>query len=148
MKRIKLLYVVPHLSTGGMPQFVLERVKALLNHKDKFEVYILEYSQFSYTYVVQRNQLIELLDGDGHFITLGGTNEEERKYRLVDFIKEREIDIVHSEEMLEGFESFNHIPLDLLNKIYDKDRTWRMVETCHNIWFDPNHSKKFHPEAY
>ena len=148
MERIKLLYVVPHLSTGGMPQFVLERVKALLNHKDKFEVYVLEYSQFSYTYVVQRNQLIELLDGDGHFITLGGTNEEERKYRLADFIKDREIDIVHSEEILEGFESFNHIPLDLLNKIYDKDRTWRIVETCHNIWFDPNHSKKFHPEAY
>ena len=95
MERIKLLYVVPHLSTGGMPQFVLERVKALLNHKDKFEVYVLEYSQFSYTYVVQRNQLIELLDGDGHFITLGGTNEEERKYRLVDFIKDRVLTISH-----------------------------------------------------
>ena len=50
--------------------------------------------------------------------------------------------------MLEGFESFNKIPLPLLNQLYSNDRTWKMVETCHNVWFDPTNLKKFHPEAY
>ena len=50
--------------------------------------------------------------------------------------------------MVEGFEGFNRIPLDLLNQLYSNDRTWRMVETCHNVWFNPETNKKFNPDAY
>jgi autotransporter strand-loop-strand O-heptosyltransferase len=50
--------------------------------------------------------------------------------------------------MLDGFEAFNRIPLDLLNQIYSNDRSWRIVETCHNIWYDPKTNKKLQPEAY
>ena len=72
MEKIKLLYLTPHLSTGGMPQFVLKRIQLLQNFKDKVEIFLVEYSQFSNTYVVQRNQIIDLL-GEDHFFTLGGT---------------------------------------------------------------------------
>ena len=147
MKKIKLLYLTPHLSTGGMPQFVLKRIEDLQNFKDQIELFLVEYSQFSDTYIVQRNEIIKLL-GESHFFSLGGTTETKRKYQLIDIIKNNNIDIVHSEEMLEGFEGFNRIPLDLINQIYSNDRTWRMVETCHNVWFDPINLKKVHPEAY
>ena len=35
--KIKLMYVVPHLSTGGMPQFVLKRIEYLKKFNDKIE---------------------------------------------------------------------------------------------------------------
>jgi autotransporter strand-loop-strand O-heptosyltransferase len=147
MEKIKLLYLTPHLSTGGMPQFVLKRIQELQKFKDQIEVFLVEYSQFSNTYVVQRDEIIKLLDND-HFFSLGNTTDTKRKYEIIDIIKNNKIDIIHSEEMLEGFESFNRIPLPLLNQLYSNDRTWRMVETCHNIWFNPQTHKKFNPEAY
>ena len=145
--KIKLLYLTPHLSTGGMPQFVLKRIESLLEYKNEIEVFLVEYSQFSDTYIVQRNKIIELLDV-GHFWTLGWFTEPEKKYQLIDIIKENEIDIVHIEEIPEGFESFNKIPLDILNQLYDNNRTWKIVESCHNIWFDGNSNKKLHPDYY
>ena len=143
----KLLYLTPHLSTGGMPQFVLKRIEQLQKFKDQIEIFLVEYSQFSNTYVVQRDKIIDLL-GEGHFFSLGDTTDTKKKYELIDIIKNNNIDIVHSEEMLEGFESFNKIPLRLLNQLYSNDRTWKMVETCHNVWFNPQTHKKFNPEAY
>jgi len=146
MGKIKLLYLTPHLSTGGMPQFVLKRIKELQKYKNQIEIFLVEYSQFSDTYVVQRDQIINLL-GDDHFFSLGVSDEKDRKYELLNIIKDLKIDIVHSEEIIEAFESFNKIPLDLLNQIFDNNRTWKIVETCHNVWFDPT-NRKFHPDAY
>jgi len=116
MKKIKLLYLTPHLSTGGMPQFVLKRIQELQKFKNEIEIFLVEYSQFSSTYVVQRNEIIKLL-GENHFFSLGDTTDVDRKYQLLDIIKNNNIDIVHSEEMMEGFESFNKIPLPLLNEM-------------------------------
>ncbi len=147
MEKIKLLYLTPHLSTGGMPQFVLKRIESLQKFKDKIEIFLVEYSQFSDTYVVQRNKIIELL-GSNHFWTLGGTTEIEKKYQLIDILKNNNIDILHAEEIPEAFESFNSVPFDLLNQIYDNFRTWKIVETCHNVWFDANSKKKLHPDYY
>ena len=148
-KRMKLLYVTPHLSTGGMPQFLLKRIKELQNYKDEIEIFVVEFSRFSHTYVVQRDQIINLLD-DEHFINLsilGEENQEQKKERLIDIIKEKNIDVVHFEEISEAFESFNRVSKSLLNSIYTNDRTWKIVETCHNNWFSPN-NRKLHPDAY
>ena len=147
MEKIKLLYLTPHLSTGGMPQFVLKRIQELQKFKDQIEIFLVEYSQFSNTYVVQRNKIIDLL-GEDHFFSLGDTTDTKRKYQLIDILKNNKIDVVHSEEMIDGFESFNKVPIDLLNQIYSNDRTWRIIETCHNIWFNPPSDKKLHPDAY
>jgi autotransporter strand-loop-strand O-heptosyltransferase len=145
--KMKVLYLTPHLSTGGMPQFVLKRIQELQKHKDKIEIFLVEFSQFSDEYVVQRNEIIKIL-GEGHFFNLGFADDKQRKYELMDIIKNNNIDVVHSEEMVEGFEGFNRIPLDLLNQLYSNDRTWRMIETCHNVWFNPETNKKFNPDAY
>jgi len=147
MDKIKLLYLTPHLSTGGMPQFTLKRIEYLQKYKDQIEIFLVEYSLFSDTYVVQRNKIIELLD-ENHFFTLGVSTEKDKKYDLIKIINENKIDIVHAEEIPEAFESFNKIPKDILNQLYSNKRTWKIVETCHNVWYDANTLKKLHPDYY
>jgi autotransporter strand-loop-strand O-heptosyltransferase len=145
-KKLRLLFITPHLSTGGMPQFVLKRIQELQKYKDDVELFLVEYSQFSYEYVVQRNQIIELL-GEGHFWSLGYPAESELKPQLIDIIKNNNIDIIHFEEISEAFEGFNRIPLELLNEVFSNNRTWKIIESCHNVWFDPT-NRKYHPDAY
>jgi autotransporter strand-loop-strand O-heptosyltransferase len=145
-KKMKLLYITPHLSTGGMPQFVLKRIQELQKYKNEIEIFLVEYSQFSDTYVVQRNQIIDII-GKHHFFTLGASEEKERKYELLNIIRKNKIDIVHFEEISEGFEGFNRIPFDMLNEIYANNRTYKIVETCHNVWFNPD-NRKLSPDAY
>jgi autotransporter strand-loop-strand O-heptosyltransferase len=147
MDKIKLLYLTPHLSTGGMPQFTLKRIEYLQKYKDQIEIFLVEYSLFSDTYVVQRNKIIELLD-ENHFFTLGLSTEKDKKYDLIKIINKNKIDIVHAEEIPEAFESFNKIPKDILNQLYSNKRTWKIVETCHNVWYDANTLKKLHPDYY
>lgn len=136
---MNILFVSPHLSTGGMPSFLLKRVEEL--HK-LVRIYVVEYSDFGPLYVVQKNKIKALLP-ENQFFTLG-----ENKMELIDIIKNNNIDVVHVEEMVEGFESFNRMPIKLINELYANDRTWRMVETCHNVWFNPDQLKKYEPEAY
>ena len=54
----KLLLITPHLSTGGAPQFILNRIELL---KDTYDVYCVEYDFLSPDFVVQRNKIIEIL---------------------------------------------------------------------------------------
>jgi len=147
--KIKLLYVTPHLSTGGMPQFLLKRIQELQKHKDELEIFLVEFCLFSGTYIVQRNQILDLFD-ENHFFNLsviGEEKEEEKKERLIDIIRDNNIDIVHFEEISEGFEEFNRVSKTLLNGIFSNDRTWKIVESCHNIWFNPA-NRKVRPDAY
>ena len=94
MKKIKLLYLMPHCSTGGMPQFVLKRIQTLLDYTDAFEIFVIEYHDYGKHFPVQRNQLIELLGNN--FISL-----QENKMRVMEIIRTEEIDIVHLDEMPE-----------------------------------------------
>jgi autotransporter strand-loop-strand O-heptosyltransferase len=141
-KKIKLLFLTPHLSTGGMPSFLLKRIELLQAHCPEFEIFVVEFSNFSPVYVVQRNKIIEILP-ESNFWSLG-----DDKMKLIDIIKENEIDIVHVDEMIEGFDSYNKVPKKLIDELYSNERTWRMVETCHNVWFDPSTNKVYHPDAY
>jgi len=141
-KILKVLFLAPHLSTGGMPGFLLKRIEVLLEYCPEIEIFVVEYSNYSPYYVVQRNRIQELLP-TSNFIELG-----ENKLDLIQIIKDNNIDVVHVDEMLEGFDSFNQVSPQLMNELYANDRTWRMIETCHNIWFDPGSSKRVHPDAY
>jgi autotransporter strand-loop-strand O-heptosyltransferase len=142
LKKLKVLFLAPHLSTGGMPGFLLKRLEVIKKYHSDVELYVVEYSNYSPMYVVQKNKIKELLTPQ-NFFELGND-----KMKLIDIIKENNIDIVHVDEMIEGFDSYNKVPNQLMNALYDNNRTWRMVETCHNVSFNPSHSKKFHPDAY
>jgi glycosyltransferase involved in cell wall biosynthesis len=56
------------------------------------------------------------------------------------------IDIIHIDDNPEFFNG-KKIPTDIVNFIYSNDRTWRVVETTHNIWFN-NSNKIINPDGY
>ena len=129
----RVLFLAPHLSTGGMPEFLLKRIKALSG----FNIYVVEWANYSDEYVVQKNQIKKLVH---NFYTLG-----EDKAELIDIIKDNNIDIVHIDEMAE---CLGNGADDLLPLLYDNDRSWKIVETCHNISFNADAEKRYHPDAY
>ena len=141
-KKIKLLFLAPHLSTGGMPGFLLRRIELLQAHCPELEIFIVEHGFYGDSYVVQRNKIKEILP-ENHFWSLG-----DDKMKLIQILKDNQIDIVHVDEMIEGFDNFNKVSNELMKELYSNDRTWRMVETCHNVWFDPSVHKIYHPDAY
>jgi autotransporter strand-loop-strand O-heptosyltransferase len=143
-QKIKLLLLAPHLSTGGMPAYVLKKIETLQKYSDKFDIYVVEFSTYSDTYVVQRNKIIDLIPKD-RFFTLGDMGGD--KSNLINILKDNNINILHVDEIFEGFDSFNKVPENLLDQIYSNDRTWKVVETCHNVWFDYN-NKKYNPDAF
>jgi glycosyltransferase involved in cell wall biosynthesis len=141
-KKLKVLYLAPHLSTGGMPGFLLKRLQVIKEYHEDVELFVVEHRFYSDKFVVQRNKIIDLI-GKDKFWSLG-----DDKMNLINIIKDNQIDIVHVDEMIEGFDSFNQVSRSLMNELYSNDRTWRMVETCHNVWFDPDSNKLYHPDAY
>jgi autotransporter strand-loop-strand O-heptosyltransferase len=134
--KLKILYLAPHLSTGGMPSVLLKRIQALEGFD--VEIIVVEYSNHSDEYVVQKNEIKKLVH---KMYTL-----VDNKMELMDIIKRHNVQLVHIEEMVE--DSVNNFPIDLLNNLYDNDRTWKIVETCHNVYFKPDIEKKYHPDAY
>jgi autotransporter strand-loop-strand O-heptosyltransferase len=148
-KPLKVLFLAPHLSTGGMPSYLLKRIESLIKYTSDIEIFVAEFCEYSTLYTVQRNRIKELIP-EQRFWTINTLDDHNvvNSMRVIDIIKSNSIDIVHIDEMIEGFDSFNKVPNELKNALYNNDRTWRVVETCHNIWFDPNTSKQFHPDAY
>ena len=129
--KIKLLFLAPHISTGGMPSFLLKRIQ-LLN--DYFEIFVVEYECLSDIYVVHRNKIKEILQDK--FYTL-----DNNKLELINIINKYKIDIVHIEHESEGFD------LNMISMLYKNNRTYKIVETCHNITFNPK-TKLFIPDAF
>lgn len=141
----KLLFLAPHLSTGGMPQFVLKRIEAMQKGSE-YEIHLVEYTQYSNIYNVQRDQLLEML-GD-KFHSLGFLNSmdiTERGEKLKSVISNIDPDIIHIDECPESFDGFNKIDETIMNWIYGKK--WKVVETSHNVWFDPK-NKINDPDMY
>jgi hypothetical protein len=40
----KILFIAPHLSTGGLPQFLLKKIQSLIND---YEIYCVEYDDIT-----------------------------------------------------------------------------------------------------
>jgi len=130
----KLLYVAPHLSTGGLPQYLTKKIELL---KNDFEIYLVEWSDCTGgVLVVTRNKIVKLVDKD-KFFTLG-----ENKQELIDIINQVKPDIIHLEEIPEFFMDF-----DIANQIYTEDRTYKIVETSHDSSYDIT-QKKFYPDKF
>ena len=129
--KLRVLFLAPHLSTGGMPAFLLKRIEAL---GDSVDVYVAEHSDVSPHFIVQKEQIKKLVK---HFYTLG-----ENKLELIDIIKNNNIDVVHIDDVSEGIDQ------PLARALFDVNRTWRIVETCHNVAFNPDKNKLWSPEAF
>ncbi len=117
---MRLLFITPHLSTGGLPQFLLKKIEVLI---DEFDIWCIEWDNITGgQLVVQRNKIESFL---GHkLITL---NDKDKFISIVDEINP---DVIHFEEFPETF-----IPYDSLIKLYNSN--YKICETTHGTLFNP-----------
>ena len=131
--KLKILFLAPHLSTGGMPAFLLKRIEALQTSGD-VDIFVVEHQCYGSEYVVQRNQIMNIVNRN--FRTLW-----ENKMELFDFINDWKPDVIHIDEMSE------RLNREMIVSLYNPNRSYRIIETCHDVSFNPN-DKIFHPDAY
>jgi len=130
----KLLYIAPHLSTGGLPQYLTKKIELL---KDEYEIHLVEWVDVTGgRLVVTKNKVLALVP-ENRFYTLG-----EDKMELIDIINKIKPDIVHSEEIPEFY-----MPNEIAQKLYATDRTYKIVETSHDSSFDIE-QKRFFPDKF
>jgi len=116
--KMRILFLAPHLSTGGMPQYLLKKIEMFNGTAD---IWCIQYSNTSDIYVVQKNQIINII-GQDKFFCLGDDKRE--LLRLIDEIAP---DVIHFEDFVEFF-----IDDTIVKEIYSADRPYFICETCHN----------------
>jgi glycosyltransferase involved in cell wall biosynthesis len=133
--KTKVLYVVPHLSTGGLPQYLLKKVQLL---QDTFDITVVEWENITGgVLVVQRNQLVQLLGKRLFTVDKSGT-------ALLHVIGDIKPDVIHFEEIPE---MHGWIPHHTAEQIYSEDRDYLIFETSHDSSFDIT-QKRFFPDKF
>ena len=121
------------MSTGGCPQVVSKKVEVL---KDFYNIIVVEWEMIAWSYVVQRNKVIDMV-GD-KFISLS----ENKEYDLFNVIEDHKVDYIMIEEFSETF-----MPNHIMKRLYSTDRQYKIFETTHCSYTDPNW-KKFFPDKF
>jgi predicted O-methyltransferase YrrM len=131
MSKKKLLYVAPHLSTGGQPQYLYKQVKEFI--KD-FEIEVVEINNSGgNAFVVQKNRIKSLVPVH----TLA-----EDKSRILQIIEDFKPDIIHFQEIPQF-----DLPLFALDVIFRKDRPYFIVASTHGSLTNPSEIA-YHPDRY
>ena len=145
----KLLIIATHLSTGGSPQYLLD---FLTHHKSNYsEIKLVEFSNFSSTYTIQKNKIIKLL-GKENLITLGefiGVSTDvwdTDKEKLIPLLEQYNPDVVWMNEFPEAYD-YKSPPEKVMDVLYSKDRTYKIIETTHNNSFNFK-SKIYIPDEF
>ena len=128
---MKILYITPHLSTGGAPQYLLKKIELLHNDND---IYVIEYNDYG-IYRVQKDKILNILND--RLITLS-----EDKTDILKYLDEIKPNIIHFEEMPEFF-----MDNEIAEKIYKKSRNYLIFETSHDSSFSPD-AKIFLPDKF
>jgi len=127
----KLLYVCPHLSTGGQPQYVYKQISHFINN------FIIEVVEINNTggeqYAIQKNRIREL-------VTLHTLGED--KSEIINIINEFQPDIIHFQEIPQF-----DLPTFILDKIFDNKRSYNIICTTHGSLTNPSEII-FHPDKY
>ena len=119
----KLLMIAPHLSTGGMPQYLVKQIESFI---EDYDVYCIEWDNITGgVLVVQRNRILGMI-GD-KLITL-----DDDKSSVINIINDINPDIIHFQEIPETF-----IGADLLNIIYREERDYFILVTTHSSYTNP-----------
>jgi len=127
----KILYITPHLSTGGAPQYLLKKIQFL---NSLYDIYVIEYNDYG-IYRVQKNKIIDLLNQSVYTL-------DEHKEKIIDLIDKINPDIVHFEEMPEFF-----MDDSITQHIYNSKRKYLLYETSHDSSFEPS-GKRFLPDKF
>ena len=139
---MKVLFLVPHLSTGGMPQFLLKRIQALKTYSN-IEIFVYEWQQLSKQFTVQREQIQNLIPKE-NFVSCGEYPEPDVNIQngLIDYLLDNKIDIVHIEDIVEDF-----MDEEQQRMLYDSGDDWDIVETPHSLNYNPD-IKSYEPNGY
>ncbi len=129
----RILIITPHLSTGGLPQYLLNKIQKT---RKSIEIFVVEWQDITGgVFVVQRNKIKDLL-GD-RLITLG-----ENKIEILDCISQLRPDLVHFEELPETF-----VDASILDSIFNTNRNYKIACTTHSSDSNPA-SIKYIPDSF
>jgi len=129
--RKKLLYICPHLSTGGQPQYTFKQVEHFIND---FEIEVVEINNSGGdAFVVQKNRIKSL----AILHTLGDDKSE-----ILQIIEKFQPDIIHFQEIPQF-----DLSTDILDKIFTKDRNYFIVSTTHGSFTNPS-DIVYHTDRY
>jgi len=123
-KKPKLLYVCPHLSTGGQPEYTLKQIK---NFYKDYEIYLVEYETISTFYTVQKDKIKSILQD--RYFELG-----KDKFNLLKIIARINPDIIHFQEVPESF-----FDSSLSEIVFSKRRNHKIFCTTHSSLVNPEH---------
>jgi glycosyltransferase involved in cell wall biosynthesis len=127
---MKVMYISPHLSTGGLPQYLLRKLEILDNSIDAL---VIEYADLGGdAFIVQKEQIKRI----ANIKTLYNDKSE-----LLSVIDNFAPDVIHFEEMPEYFMDYT-----VAEKIYT-NKAYKIIETTHDSSFDIN-SKLFIPDEF
>jgi hypothetical protein len=131
MSKKKLLYIAPHLSTGGQPQYLYKQVNHFI--KD-FDIQVVEINNSGgNAFVVQKNRIKSLVEVH----TLGDDKSE-----ILNVINQFKPDIIHFQEIPQ----FDLAPF-ILDQIFTKNRPYFIVASTHGSLTEPSEIN-YHPDKY
>jgi glycosyltransferase involved in cell wall biosynthesis len=133
MTKQKLMYIAPHISTGGMPQYLLEQIQTF---NSDYELYVIEYNNLSDEYVVQRNQIKEIIPPERYFC-LGQDKEE-----ILNILIKVRPDIVHFHDVPSWF-----IDVKIVDELLNLPNRPYYIVTPHSKYALPS-SCKLIPDKY
>ena len=130
----KLLIIAPHLSTGGCPQVIVNKIELL---KDTYQIKCVEYSNIADAFRVQKDRIINLI-GSENLIILSHDKEQV----LMSLIDNFQPDFISMEEIPEFF-----LDEKITKRIYSNDRKYIITETTHDSSF-PVERKRWFPDKF
>lgn len=133
--RKKVLFITPHLSTGGCPQYLYRKI---VEHNKEIEAYVVEWDNIGGdAFVVQKNRIRDWV-GPNRLFTLG-----EDKDQIFKIIQDLQPEVIHFEELSETF-----VPYSILERVFlGEDRNYFITETTHSS-FSKKESKVFLPDKF
>jgi len=140
---MKIFFFAQHLSTGGMPQYLLWSIENILKEGiSKENIFVIEYADVTGgKFIVQRKRIQELLTKN--LITLQGDNISQKTIHLQKLLQEEKPDVVHMQE----FPEIAGLSPDFCNVIYSPNRKYKVIETSHDSSFDPT-KKTYLPDGF
>ena len=114
---MRIAFITPNLSTGGMPEYVRRSIELL--DRETNDVLLIEMRTETVLDAV-RKRVLDLSN-----LTL--FSAEKSPIRAIEKIEEFSPDVIHFTEPSEQV-----ITPRLLQRLYKDDRKWKIIETCHD----------------
>jgi autotransporter strand-loop-strand O-heptosyltransferase len=129
----KILFITPHMSTGGLPQYLYGCVKDL--RYSGCDVVVVEWQDIAPIFDVQKRKIKKICQ----FYSLDG----DRHKQLQNIIQDFEPNIIHIEEFPEYF-----MPDETIRMIYNSQRQYKILETSHGACVVPPQQKRYLPDRF